>query len=156
MSQATPTPKTVSPKAKALSARLLAVQAVYQMRYTKAPMKSVYQEYIQHRKSPEAEGEKLVEPDGRLFKQILYGVEERFVELDSVISANLKKDASDRVIEPLLEAILLCGSYELLVQIDIDAPILINDYLNVGHAFYEKNEVALINGVLDSVSKAFR
>ncbi len=145
-----------SQKAKALSARLMAVQAVYQMRYTKEPLKSVYQEFITHRKEPEVDGEKLVPPDGRLFKQILYGVEERYVELDSVLSANLKKDASDREVELLLEAILLCGAYELLVQTDIDAPIIINDYLNVGHAFYDKNEVALINGVLDSVAKAFR
>ena len=104
----------------------------------------------------ELDGQKLVSPDAVLFKKILYGVEERFVELDSVIQANLKRDASDRVVEPLLFSVLICGAYELLAHADIDAPILINDYLNVGHAFFDKNEVALINGVLDSVSKVFR
>ena len=141
---------------KAFSARLLAVQAVYQMRHSGEAVRIVYHEYIEHRSKPEVDGEKLVEPDGRLFKMILFGVEERYVELDSVVSANLKRDASDRTIEPLLEAILLCGAYELMVQGDIDAPIIINDYLNVGHSFYDKNEVALINGVLDSIAKAFR
>lgn len=139
-----------------LSARLLAVQALYQMKHNKQSVKTVYNEYVTHRSEQEVDGEKLVKPDSVLFKKILYGVEERFVELDSVIRANLKKDASDRVVEPLLFSILVCGAYELLAHTDIDAPIIINDYLNVGHAFFEKNEVALINGVLDSVSKVFR
>lgn len=146
----------ISPKAQALSARLLAVQALYQMKQNKQPVKVVYDEYIKHRSEQEVDGQKLVSPDGKLFKHILYGVEERFVELDSVIKANLKKDASDRVVEPLLFSVLVCGAYELLAHSDVDAPIIINDYLNVAHAFFEKNEVALVNGVLDSVAKVFR
>ena len=132
------------------------MQAVYQMKHSGEGVRSIYNEYIQFRTKPEVDGEKLVEPDGALFKMVIFGVEERYTELDSVVSANLKRDASDRSVEPLLEAILLCGAYELMVQDDIDAPIIINDYLNVGHSFYEKNEVALINGVLDSIAKAFR
>lgn len=150
------TKETVSPKAQALSARLLAVQALYQMKQNKQSVKAVYDEYIQHRVDEEIDGQKLVSPDSVLFKKILYGVEERFVELDSVIRANLQKDASDRKVEPLLYSVLICGAYELLAHAEIDAPIIINDYLNVGHSFFEKNEVALINGVLDSVSKVFR
>lgn len=146
----------LSPMAQALSARLLAVQALYQMKQNNQPVRVVYDEYIKHRSEQEVDGQKLVKPDAVLFKKILYGVEERFVELDSVIRANLKKDASDRFVEPLLFAVLVCGAYELLAHADIDSPILINDYLNVGHAFFEKNEVALINGVLDSVSSVFR
>jgi len=150
------TDEKLSPKAQSLSARLLAVQALYQMKQNKQTVKTVYDEYIKHRSEQEIDGQKLVAPDSVLFKKILYGVEERFVELDSVIKANLKKDASDRVVEPLLFSVLICGAYELLAHSDIDAPIIINDYLNVGHAFFEKNEVALINGVLDSVQKVFR
>ena len=146
----------ISAKAQALSARLLAVQALYQMKQNKQPVKVVYDEYIKHRSEQEIDGQKLVTPDAVLFKKILYGVEERFVELDSVIQANLKKDASDRVVEPLLFSVLMCGAFELLAHSEIDAPIIINDYLNVGHAFFDKNEVALVNGVLDSVSKVFR
>jgi len=149
-------PSNVSAKAQSLSARLLAVQALYQMKQNKQPVKVVYEEYIKHRSEPEVDDQKLVTPDAVLFKKILYGVEERFVELDSVIRANLKKDASDRKVEPLLYAVLVCAAFELLAHAEIDSPILINDYLNVGHAFFDKNEVALINGVLDSVSKVFR
>lgn len=145
-----------SSKASAFSARLLAVQAFYQMKQNGQAIRSVYQEFSKYRMDGDVGGQKIAVPDPKLFKQILFGVDERFVELEAVISANLHKDAKDRDVEPLLHAILLCGAYELLAQSEIDAPILINDYLNVGHAFYDKNEVALINGVLDSVAKVFR
>lgn len=145
-----------SPKAQALSARLLAVQALFQMKQSNQSIKEVYDEYIRHRVEDDVDGEKIVPPDAVLFKKTLYGVEERFVELDSVIQANLQRDANDRIVEPLLFSILMCGAYELLAHVDIDAPIIINDYLNIGHSFFNKNEVALINGVLDSVSRVFR
>ncbi|HOO81372.1 MAG TPA: transcription antitermination factor NusB [Alphaproteobacteria bacterium] len=144
-----------SRKARALSARLSAVQALYQVSQNRQPMRVVLDEYLHHRSGMEVQGERLVQPDEVLLKAILYGVEECRAELESVVDANLKKDAQDRVVEPLLRSILICGAYELLIQ-NIDKPIIINDYLNVAHSFYERNEVALINGVLDSVASVFR
>lgn len=144
-----------SSRAKRLSARLSAVQAVYQSSQSQQTLRAVCAEYLQHRSAMEVDGEALVSPDGALLKKILYGVEERRSELEAIVDANIKKDASDRIIEPLLRAILLCGSYELLVK-DFDAPIVINDYLNVAHTFYDRGEAALINGVLDSISKLFQ
>lgn len=144
-----------SAKAKAVSARLSAVQALYQADQNKQSMRAVVEEYLSHRSDMEIEGQRLVQPDGVLLKKILYGVDERRPELEAVIDANLRKDAQDRTVEPLLRSILICGAYELLVQ-EVDAPIIINDYLNVAHSFYERNEVALINGVLDSVSTVFK
>jgi len=150
-----PKPNKPSAKAKAVSARLSAVQALYQADQNKQSMRAVLDEYLRHRSDMEIEGEKLVQPDGALLKKILYGVDERRPELESIIDANLKKDAQDRTVEPLLRAILICGTYELLIQ-EIDSPIIINDYLNVAHSFYDRNEVALINGVLDSISSIFQ
>lgn len=146
--------KKASPNVKASSARLRAVQALYQKQHNNQPMRAVVAEYINHRSEMSVDGEMLVSPDEMLFKSILFGVEERMPELTSIVDANLKKDSPNREVEPLLTAILLCGAYELLVQ-KTDAPIVINDYLNVGHAFYDRNEVALINGVLDSIARLF-
>ncbi len=144
-----------SANAKASSARLAAVQALYQADQNKQSIRSVVDEYLNHRSGMEVEGEQMVQPDGALLKKILYGVDERRPELESIIDSNLNKDAQDRTIEPLLKSILICGTFELLIQ-DVDSPIVINDYLNVGHSFYDRNEVALINGVLDSISSIFQ
>ena len=148
-------PSAEGAHAKALSARLRAVQGLYQADYNKQSTRAVLDEFLRHRKDMEIDGEPLVVPDGALLKKILYGVDERRQELEEVVNANLKKDAEDRVVEPLLRAILMCGAYELLVQ-EQDSPIIINDYLNVAHSFYERGEVALVNGVLDSISKIFQ
>lgn len=144
-----------SANAKAISARLSAVQALYQAVQNEQSMRMVLDEYLNHRSDMEIDGQKLVTPDGALLKKILYGVDERRAELEAIVDANLNKDAQDRTVEPLLKAILTCGAYELLVK-DVDAPIIINDYLNVAHSFYDRNEVALINGVLDSISSIFQ
>ncbi|MCB1562135.1 MAG: transcription antitermination protein NusB [Alphaproteobacteria bacterium] len=145
-----------SSKIKALSARLSAVQALYQISQSGQSVRSAVNEFLEHRMEMEIDGEKLARPDGALLKDIVYGVEDRRVEIEAVIAANLKKDAAGRKIEPLLHAILTCGAYELLVHQQIDAPIIMNDYLNVAHAFYEKGEVALVNGILDTLATLFR
>ncbi len=146
----------LSPKAQALSARLMAVQAFYQMKQSGKALRDVYDEFIEHRVDEDLDGHTLVKPNAVLFRRILFGVESRHIELDAVLEANLNKDASDRVVEPLLYSVLICGAYELMAHSEIDAPIIINDYLNVGHSFFNKNEVALINGVLDSINSVFR
>lgn len=144
-----------SPRAAALSARLCAVQALYQVQQNKQPIRAVYDEYLRYRSDMVIDGEALVRPDAGLLKKILYGVDDRLQELEAIIDANLRRDAADRSIEPLLRAILTCGAYELLMG-EVDAPIVINDYLNVAHAFYGRGEVALINGVMDSIAKIFQ
>ena len=46
--------------------------------------------------------------------------------------------------------------FELLMHEDVDAPIIINEYLNITHAFYGGQEAKMVNGVLDSVAKVLR
>lgn len=143
-----------SPKAGALSARLCAVQALYQVWQNDQPIPAVFDEYLRYRSDMVVDGEALVPPDGALLRAILYGVDGRMPELEAIVEANLRRGKTERAIEPLLRAILTCGAYELMAG-ELDAPVIINDYLNVAHAFYGRGEVALVNGVLDSVATAF-
>ena len=50
----------------------------------------------------------------------------------------------------------MCAACELLINTQIDTPIIINDYLNVAHGFFEQGEVTLINAILDKVAKSAR
>lgn len=146
-----------SDTAKALSARLCAVQAVYQIMQNETPANDVLQQYLDNADKMEIDGEKLVTPNGALLKKILLGVEEKAIDLEGILAANYQPEKEEKPnLEPLLQSILLCASYELLSHQEIDSPILINDYLNVTHSFYEKGEVSLVNGILDSVSNTIR
>ena len=135
----------------------MAVQAIYQMAVNKREPAFVIDEYIFLRKNMEVDGEKMVEPDESLFRDIVLGVAERHTDLTGIVSANRPK-REDQVIadEPLLQAHLLCGTYELLAHQDIDFPIIISGYVDVAKAFFEGHEPKLINAILDSVRKVTR
>ena len=139
--------------AKKLTARLGAVQALYEASQNKKDPSVLTDEYLKHRVSMEIDGEEVVQMDGTLFKKVLGGAFASASDIEPVIHQNYKKDQD---IEPLLKAILLCGGYELMAHQDIDAPVIINDYVNITHSFYEKSEASLVNGLLDAMKKAFR
>lgn len=138
------------------AARLMAVQAVYQSFTDDKDMRLIAEEYLHFRSGMEVDGEKLVEPDRELFSAILRGVSERRNDLNELIAANHKRDEAKSSLELLLQAILLCGAYELMANVKTDMPVIINDYVDVTKAFYEGGESKLINAVLDSIAKTIR
>ncbi len=148
--------------ARQTAARLAAVQAVYQMKANDQSAKSVISEFKAHRMGVPLEEQEMVLPDGILFEGIVDGVSDRQSDIKEVIDTLLseqnksKSSASLDSMEPLLGSVLLCGAFELLAHHDIDAPIIISDYLEVTHAFYEGGESKLVNGILDNVSKTVR
>jgi N utilization substance protein B len=143
-----------SAKAKNLAARLLAVQALYQAVQNKQRLPKVAEEFLATRVGMEIEGETMVEPDGALFNKILETVDERSSDIDALINANITKD--DKNVGLLLRAILTCATAELLANRESDTGIVINDYINVGHGFFDSGETGLLNAILDAVAKAVR
>lgn len=143
-----------SAKARKTAARLLAVQAVYQASLNEQPLKDAAQEYLNHRTGMSIDGEEMVAPDKALFTKIMTGIADNKADLGHVVQANLKTDG--QIAEPLIKAVLMCAAFELLACHDTDKGIIINDYLNVSHAFFDQKEVGLINGILDAVAGALR
>lgn len=141
-----------SRKARSTSARLFSVQAVYQALQTEKSPISLLNEYLDHNIGMDLEDGEMVTPDEVLFKSILSGVTNRSDELSIILTARLPSPE----IDSLLKSILLCGVYEVIGHPDIDAPIIIADYLNVSHGFYAGSEPKLVNGILDAVAKEFR
>jgi len=140
--------------------RLMAVQAFYQIIHNKKPMRIVVDEFLvrgletDEEHSNTASDIKLLEmkPNGGLFKKILFNLDERLPEIEEILKAHTK----DKSLESLLKSILLCGICEILVNTETDAPIIVNDYLNVTHEFYDQGQVAFVNGILDAVSRLVR
>ena len=55
-----------------------------------------------------------------------------------------------------MKAILRVGSYELLARADVPVATVINEYLDVAEAFYDKREKGFVNGLLDAIAKTAR
>lgn len=150
-----PLKKTGSQKARNSAARLMAAQAVYQMHKNDQSAKDVIAEYLEHRVGVDIDGDEMVTPDIDHFSTIINGVEQHIQQLSEIVALNRQKQGEQGT-EPLLQAIFLCGAYELMVLQSIDYPIIISEYVHVAQAFYEENEAKLVNAVLDSIRKTTR
>jgi len=143
-------------------ARLLAVQALYQIELNKieaggsAGVDAVVAEFVKHRLGQEIEGENYGEADRALFADIVHGASARQGELDGIISAALSEEWPLHRLETILRAILRAGAYELLGRTDVPPRVVISEYLDVAHAFFAGKEPGMVNGVLDRLARVLR
>ncbi|MDE2041562.1 MAG: transcription antitermination factor NusB, partial [Alphaproteobacteria bacterium] len=113
-------------------------------------------EFHEHRLGATIEDATYRAAEQDFFDDVVTGALARADEIDALIAAHLSAEWSlDRLDKPLL-AILRAGTYELLARPDIPAGIVINEYLDVAHAFYARREKGFVNAVLDGVAKAVR
>ncbi|MEO1293708.1 MAG: transcription antitermination factor NusB [Pseudomonadota bacterium] len=137
------------------TARLAAVQALYQMEITGASWREVRGEFETHRLGAEVEGEQLREPDIDHFRAILEGVVARQVEIDQLTDAALVERWPLGKIDPTLRAIFRAGGYELLDRQDVPWKVAINEYVDVAKAFFSDARIPrFANAVLDHMAKA--
>ena len=97
-----------SAKARNSAARLLAVQAVYQMHKNDQKADDVIRELMEHRAGVdyEGDGEVMVAPNEEHFALIVRGVEEHITQLGEMISLNRGKGKKQAVEEPVKEPVV--------------------------------------------------
>lgn len=137
-------------------ARLAAVQALYQVELGHLTPRSVVMEFLQHRLDEDNEGLRLGRIDRSLFGELVEGVSERRAELAAMIDGGLDAAWSFDRLETLLRIILVCGAYELAQRPAVPAQIVMDEYLDLAHAFFDDREPALVNGVLDRLARTLR
>lgn len=148
--------KMGSKKAQNTAARLVAVQCVYDMIMTGHTASEVLASYREHRYGVPEEDIQFVPADLDLLSKIVRGVAERRVDLVDMIQGALDSRSGTSQPEALLRSLLLCGSYEMLAHNEIDAPLLIAEYLAVAEGFFSESEAKLVHAVLDRLNKALR
>ena len=89
-----------------------------------------------------------------LFETILSGVSKKIKNIDKQISKLIKDDWKIDRIEPVVLSILRSGIFELQQNEDSFRKIIINEYINIAHSFFNGKEPAFINAILDKVSKS--
>jgi N utilization substance protein B len=150
-----------SPKAKTRSkarsaARLAAVQALYQREMEGTAIPQLLHEFHQHRLGATIEGVEYADADASFFDDIVKGVDARRDEIDRIVASKLSSDWSMERLDKPMRQILRAGTYELLARTDIPTGAVINEYLDVADAFYDRREKGFVNGLLDAVAKDVR
>ena len=133
------------------AARLGAVQAIYQMEMSGDDAESVAQEFVDHRlgREPEISGG---EADAEFFAAIVRGVPHHQVEIDRSIAKVLSKDWRLERVDSILRAILRAGAFELIARRDVPAKAVIDEYVEISHAFFSGDEPSFINAALDKLA----
>jgi N utilization substance protein B len=138
------------------AARLGAVQALYQITSNGEPTSLVIAQFLDTRLGKELDGDQYAPADEDLFMDIVAGVSNRVKDIDKALTACLKGLLSLPRMETLVVAILRAGAYELLARPDMPTPVIINEYVDVAHAFFDQKEPGMINGILDNLAKTAR
>lgn len=149
-------PAGVSHTIRRSAARLAAVQALYQCESSTQSAREIIDEFIAHRLGREIEGATYAEADTAFFADLVGGVSSRRDEIDALVAGSLTAEWSPERLDRTLRAVLRAGAYELLVRIDVPARVVINEYVDVAHAFFAGPEPGLVNGVLDDLGRKLR
>jgi transcription antitermination protein NusB len=138
------------------AARLAAVQALYQQEMEGTAMTQLLYEFHHHRLGATIEDATYADAEVDFFNDIVKGVDARRDEIDALVAGNLASGWTVERLDKPLRQILRAGAYEMLARADIPTGSIINEYLDVADAFYNRKEKSFVNGVLDAVAKAVR
>ena len=149
----------MSPRTRSRSrstARLAAIQALYQQEMEGTPLAKLLHEFHAHRLGATIDGVEYADAEVEFFDDLVKGVDARREELDGLIAARLAKDWSLARLDKPMRQILRSGTYELIARPDVPTGSVISEYVDVAKAFYDQREAGFVNGLLDAVAKDTR
>ncbi len=138
------------------AARLAAVQALYQMDLAATPLNEILAEFEAHWICREVEGGQYLPAEAAHFRDVVGGVVDGQRKLDPLIDAALQQGWPLKRIETILRAILRAGAYELDKKRDVPARVVVSEYVDVAHAFVDRDETGMVNAVLDQLARQLR
>lgn len=159
--------KFVSKKIKMKSgARLAAVQATYMIEFGQLPVDQVVKDFINgevgrfvikdDESGSEEEMLEVSEMDTNYFAEITRGVQAKKEYLEKSLALYLKEGWSFDRMDGTLRALLLVSVYEIINTLDTDAKVLIQEYVDLAYAFFNKNEPKMVNALLDQIANKVR
>lgn len=138
------------------SARLSAVQGLYQMDLTGKGVLDVFSEFERFWIGQEIEGEVYKPAERGLFRAIVNGVIEHQIALDRTADRILSDGWPLTRVEAILRAILRAGTFELAFTPDVPVKVVVSEYVDIAAAFLDREEVGMVNAVLDRYAREVR
>jgi len=76
--------------------------------------------------------------------------------IDPLVDRVLAEGWPLKRIDAILRAVLRAGAYELGHRSDVPARVVVSEYVDVAHAFVDREETGMVNAVLDRLARHFR
>lgn len=142
------------------ASRVAAVQALFQSEQAQTSPETVIDEFVRHRlgKLADAGFEDGRVPDAQapLFARIVRTATQQQDKLDVMLSEALTDDWPMGRLDPVLRALMRAGAAELWMSDGPPAKVVINEYLDIAHGFFDGEEPGMANGVLDKIARSLR
>lgn len=138
------------------ASRLAAVQALYQLDIESSTVDEAF-DSVKLRGATLDDTGRTAEIDPERTETIVRGVAaDKAGRLDEMIDASLSGGWNSSRLESLMRVILRAGIYELMECSDVPAKVVINEYVDVAHAFFDRGEPGMVNAVLDRLARVLR
>lgn len=134
------------------AARLAAVQALYQMELADRGAEAVIKEFMDHRFSVKTMDGEAFDVNKKLFAEIVRTTYEKHIQIDDMIIESLPSSWTIERLDTVLRAILRAACGEFLMDKNLAAAIIIDEYINVTRDFFVAKEPGLVNGILNHVA----
>ena len=137
-------------------ARLSAVQALYEMEIGGRGVTEAMAEFEAFWIGQEVEEIELPKAEIAFFRDLLGGVVREQLLVDRTVDRLLSEGWPLKRVEAVVRAIFRAGAYELAFRKDVPARAVISEYVAVARAFYDGEEIGMVNAVLDRMAREFR
>jgi len=124
------------------------------MDIARTPLEVILREFNEHRMEAKLDDIELPAADSAHFEFVLRGVVDNQTQIDRMIDANLAENWSLPRLDSTLRAILRCGVQELLNAPQVPPKVVVSQYADIAHAFFEAAEGGMANALLDNVARA--
>jgi len=138
------------------TARLGAVQALYEMDLSGKGITDVIAEFEAHWLGQTIEGDEYKPAELAFFRDIVAGVLDDQRAIDRAVDDQLSRGWPLTRIDSVMRAILRAGAYELMHRNDVPARVVIKEYVDVAGSFFDREEAGMINAVLDQMARRAR
>lgn len=137
-------------------ARLVLVQALYQMEISGIGAEAVIREFTDFRLGGDAglegDGIVLAQADEVFFGEGVREIVNSQSTIDYIITERLASNWRIERLDATLRAILRCGAWELKFRNDIGHEVVINEYVEIAKAFFGDTESKFVNAALDGIA----
>ncbi|ABI61901.1 transcription antitermination factor NusB [Granulibacter bethesdensis] len=143
------------------ASRVAAVQALFQGEQAQESLEAVIEQFVRFRLGalPGQDGfedGRIPDAEVPLFSRIVRAATKEQDVIDPLLITALPAEWPLARLDPVLRALLRAGACELRMKDGPPPRVVINEYLDIAHGFFQGEEPRMVNGILNALARQLR